>query len=62
MTNDQVFTMKIRLYGSAGSLTELEIDINYFPISVCWAGKFYLRLTDGYYVPCPCYMIPVEES
>jgi len=54
--------MKIRLYGSAGSLTELEIDINYFPISVCWAGKFYLRLTDGYYAPCSCYMIPVEES
>jgi hypothetical protein len=54
--------MKIRLYSSTGSLTELEIDTNYFPLSVCWAGKFYLHLTNGYYAPCPCYMISVEES
>jgi hypothetical protein len=58
--------MKVRLYSSTGSLQEREIvAINYFPFAIYCDGSFYLHLTNGYYSPCPYYLIPptpIEEE
>lgn len=50
--------MKVHLYDSTGSIEERELIAGSFPIAIYCGGKFYLHLANGYYSPCPFYMIP----
>jgi hypothetical protein len=51
--------MKVHLYGSTGSIEQHElIAVSNFPIAIYCDGNFYLHLANGYYSPCPFYIIP----